>query len=408
MKKILTFSALAGLLGVISVSAAVKDIYITGSTAFRSQAYTAIKTGLYNSTGFSEFPSPGAGGNSVWTMSGTMSLFPGDTVVVHANFTGSVQGIYSLYNNSDTKVYYADTSGNLITNTATCAFSDVDSIATSYPLDSASFIELHVAIQPFCWVRNAATPTTITNVTIQQLQEFMPAGRIALSYFTGNPSDHSKKVWLVNRSLDSGTRVTAYADAYVSGSPTVWYWNTNPTMYGTNQSGGPNINVFVVATNYLGPSLFSYGYVGGGDVVAAINAASTNALAYLGLADAKNVNGGLDIMTYNGFTPSSDIKTGVAVPTTPSFDNVINGQYSYWAYECLDYPRTISYGGQDISGADIDTFCRALGGYDNLYNFVPGATGSIDNVLSTASPKVAIRLGDMNVGRAAVGGPIAP
>jgi hypothetical protein len=402
MKKILALSVLAGLLGAVSVPAAVKDIYITGSTAFRAQAYTAIKNGLYSSTGFSEFPSPGSGGNSRWIMSGSMpSLFPGDTVIVHANFTGSVQGIYSMYNNTDTKVYYSDTSGNLITNTATCAFSDVDSISTSYPLDSGSFLELHVAIQPFAWVRNAAATTVITNVTIQQLQEFMPLGKIALSYFTGNLSDSSKSVWLVNRSLDSGTRVAAYADAYVSGSPTVWYWNTNASMYAGKIA-------FVVATNYLGPSLFSYGYVGGGDVVAAMNLATTNAMAYLGIADAKNVNGGLDILSYNGFYPSSDIKTGQAVPTTPAFDNVLNGQYSYWAYECLDYPKTISYGGQNISGADIDTFCRALGGYDSSYNFIPGSTGSIDSVIATTSPKISIRLGDMNVGRAAVGGPIAP
>jgi len=404
MKKILTLSVLAGLIGAISAPAQTKDIYITGSTAFRSQAYTAIKTGLFSATGFTEYPS-GAGaspGNSQWIMSGTMpTLFGSTPVVVHANFTGSVQGIYSLYNNTDTKTYYKDTSGNLITNTASCAFSDVDSISTSYPLSPASYRELHVAIQPFVWVRNAACSIAISNVTIQQLQEFMPLGEINLSYFTGNPNDNANNVWLVNRSLDSGTRVTAYADANVSGSPVVWYWNTNAAMY----SGYIG---FVVATNYLGPSLFSYGYVGGGDVSAAMNLATTNALAYLGLADAKNVNGGLDILTYNGFTPSSDIKTGVAVPTSPSFDKVINGQYSYWAYECLDYPKTISYGGQDISGTDVDTFCRALAGYNSLYQFVPGSTGSIDSVLATATPVVAVRLGQMNVGRQAVGGPISP
>lgn len=401
MKKILTLSVLAGLLGANSVPAAVKDIYITGSTAFRAQAYTAIKNGLYGAGFSSEWPSPGAAGNSQWTMSGTMSIFPGDTVVVHANFTGSVQGIYSVYNNTDTKVYFKDTSGNLITNTASCAFSDVDSISTSYPLDSASYIELHVAVQPFVWVRNAAASTVITNISFQQMQSFMPLGKITLSYFTGNPSDSGKSIYCVNRSLDSGTRVTAYADAYVTGSPVVYYWNTNATMYGGKIG-------FVVATNYLGPSLFSYGYVGGGDVVSAMNLATTNALAYLGISDSKNVNGGLDILSDNGFYPSSDIKTGVAVPTSPAFDNVKNGLYSYWAYECLDYPRTISYGGQDISGTDIDTFCRALGGYDSSYNFVPGATGSIDSVIATASPVISIRLGDMNVTRSAVGGPIAP
>lgn len=402
MKKILTFSMLAGLLGAISLQAAVKDIYITGSTAFRAQAYTAIKTGLYGAGFASEWPSPGAGGNSQWTMSGTMSLFPGDTIVVHANFTGSVQGIYSMYNNTDTKVYFKGTAdATLVTNTATCAFSDVDSVSTSYPLDSSSYIELHVAVQPFAWVRNAAASTTITNISFQQMQSFMPLGKIVLSYLTGNTSDSSKSIFLVNRSLDSGTRVTAYADAYVTGSPIVYYWNTNATMYGGKIG-------FVVATNYLGPTLFSYGYVGGGDVVSAMNLATTNAMAYLGISDSKNVNGGLDILSDNGFYPSTDIKTGVAVPTSPAFDNVKNGLYSYWAYECLDYPKATGFGGQDISATDLDTFCRGLGGYDSSYNFVPGATGSIDSVIATASPVVSVRLGDMNVSRSAVGGPIAP
>jgi hypothetical protein len=236
---------------------------------------------------------------------------------------------------------------------------------------------------------------------MQQLQSFMPLGKIVLSYLTGNTSDAGNSIWLVNRSLDSGTRVTAYADAYVTGSPIVYYWNTNSAMYGGKIG-------FVVATNYLGPTLFSYGYVGGGDVVSAMNTATTNAMAYLGISDSKNVNGGKDILSYNGFYPSSDITTGVAVPTAPVFDNVKNGLYSYWAYECLDYPKATGYGGQDISATDLDTFCRALGGYDSSYNFVPNAAGSIDAQILAGATKVAVRLGDMNVSRSAVGGPIAP
>jgi hypothetical protein len=400
MRKTLILTLLAVLFWIVSLQAAQKDIYITGSTAFRENTYNAIKA-LYG--GFaSEWPSPSNSGNKMWTMSGTMSQFPSDTVVVHANFTGSVQGIYSLYNNYDTKVYYADTSGTLITNTATCAFSDVDSISTDYPLDPASYKELYVAVQPFCWVRNAATPTTITNVSFQQLQSFIPAGKTKLSYLTGNLSDSSKSIFLVNRSLDSGTRVMAYADAYVmAGSFVVYYWNTNAAMYGGRIG-------FVVATNYLGPSLFSYGYVGGGDVVAAMNLANTNALAYLSLADAKNVNGGQNILSYNGFYPSSDIQTGSPFPANPSFDSVKNGVYSFWSYECLDYPLTTDYDGQNISAADLDTFCRALGGYDSSYNFVPDSTGSIDHQINIGTPKIAVRLGDMNVSRSAVGGPIAP
>jgi hypothetical protein len=399
MKKKLTLSLIAILFGTASLQA---DIYITGSTAFSQQAYAAIKA-MYGTGLTAEYPSPGSGDNNMWILTGNISILNWNNVVVHASFTGSVKGVYLLYNNTDTQVYYADTSGNLITNTATCAFSDVDSVATSYPLDSASFIELHVAVQPFVWVRNAAASTTISNVSMQQLQSLMPSGKVPLYYLTDNfASDSGRTVWLVNGSLASGARTVAYADEYITGSPVVYYWNTNAAMY------GGKIDQFVVATNYLGPALFSYGYVGGGDVVSAMNLANTNTLAYLGIADAKNVNGGVDILSDNGFYPSSDIKTGSAVPTAPSFDRIRSGQYSFWSYECLDYPRNISYGGQDITFEGLDEFCRTLASYDSNYNFVPNSAGSIDHQINVGTIKVAIRLGDMNVTRSAVGGPIAP
>ena len=398
MKKSLLLTAAAGLLGVSSLQAQQADIYITGSSAFRANVYNAISA-LYSS--HTENPSPGASSNSRWTMSGQMSsLFGTRTVVVHANFNGSVQGIHGLFDQTDKSVFLLNGTGTdatLVTNSVTCAFSDVDSASTDFPLNSASFYERYVAVQPFVYVRSLNAPTTITNVSIQQLQTVLPNGQLPLSYLTGNPADLASSITLVHRSKDSGTRVTAFADAFGTGlAPQVYYWNTISLAY-------------TLATNNLGPALYGYGYVGGGDVknVLNVNNANNIAFAYLGLSDAKGVNGGLNILSYNGTYPSTEIKTGAAVPTAPTFDAVRNGQYSFWAYEVFAQPKTVTAGDQNINATDLTTFCRKLAGYNASESFV-GGTGSIDADIALQATKVAIRLGDMNVSRQAVGGAIAP
>ena len=402
MKKILALAALGGLLGAASVQAQTADIYITGSSAFRANVYDSVKA-LY-----STLTSENAGslavssGNSRWTMSGQMSsLFGSRTIIVHANFNGSVQGVHGLYDSTDKSIFLKNATASdivLVTNTATCIFSDVDSSSTAYSLNPASFIERYVAVQPFVYARSLNAPTSITNVTIQQLQTVMPNGQLPLSYLTGNTNDVTNNITLVNRSLDSGTRVSAYADAFVTGSPQIYYWLTNSGVTG-----------YYLATFNLGPALYGFGYVGGGDVknVLIINDAKNIGFAYLGLGDAKSVNGGLNILSYNGFYPSSDIKTGSAVPTAPSFDLVRNGQYSYWAYEVFAQPKTVTAADQNITGTDLTSFCRKLAGYNSSETFV-GGVGSIDNDIATLPTKTAVRLGDMTVTRPSVGGPIAP
>ena len=409
MKKILALSALGCLLGATSVQAQ-KDIYLTGSTAFRSSAFFAVSNlygaGLTSKNSGAATFDPTA---NRWTCSGTMSSVTGfgsSVVTIHANFNGSVQGIHMLFDPTDKGVYLknatlADTV--LTTNTATLAFSDVDSASTAYPLNASSFIERQVALQPFAYVRSLNCPATVTNITIQQLQQFMPNGVVKLSYLTGNTNDAGTNVYLLNRSLDSGTRVTAYADALLNiSSPTIYYWQTN---------GG--VANYYLATNNLGPSRYGYGYVGGGDVKAQLNAggaanANNIAIGYVGLSDARGVNSGQNILSYNGAYPSTDIKTGSTVPLLPLYDSSRNGQYSYWAYEILAQPKTPG-GDNTINATDILAFSRKLSGYDtaNPENFVAG-TGSIDDDIRVLTTRNAIRLGDMNVLRTSVGGPIAP
>jgi len=408
MKKSLVLTAMAGALGVSSLQAQQIDIYVTGATAFRTSAFSAVSN-MFGSAFVEQNHGSKAvsSGNNQWTMKGQInSLYGARDVVVHASFNGSVQGIHGIFDPTDKSIFLAkSTSGDLttVTNTVTIAFSDVNSAATDYPLTDA--IERAVAVQPFVYARSLNCPASVTNVTIQQLQTVMGNGRVPLSYLSGNPADTSK-LYLLNRTKDSGTRVSAFADAMTTGlSPSIYYWSTNA-----------GVMSYTLATfAQPGAGIFGYGYVGGGDVTTRMNIVDANnvAIAYLGLSDAKNVNGGQNIIAYNGNYPSSDMALGVAVPNHPVFDRVINGQYSYWSYEVLIQPNTVPASGQDINSTELTSFCRMLASYDVDENFVGDTTGSIDQDIKVqqntpASKVVAIRLGDMKVSRQAVGGAIAP
>ena len=79
-------------------------------------------------------------------------------------------------------------------------------------------------------------------MSIQQLQTVLPNGQLPLSYLTGNPADLASSITLVHRSKDSGTRVTAFADAFGTGlAPQVYYWNTISLAYtlATKQGSQP-------------------------------------------------------------------------------------------------------------------------------------------------------------------------
>jgi hypothetical protein len=86
------------------------------------------------------------------------------------------------------------------------AFSDVFQASSGFTTPELS--DEQVAIQPFVWVRSASCPSTVTNITMQQLR-FALQGSCPLSYLTGNSSDYSSTVYFTGRNKDSGSRVIA-------------------------------------------------------------------------------------------------------------------------------------------------------------------------------------------------------
>ena len=110
MKNQLLLSLALGLAGATSLTAATTiDVYITGSTAFRANCYTACQklyTGgtptIYYADGAHGGGSQGTSKASSWVMTGSpissLSTLAGDTLVIHGLFTGSIQGVQAVEN----------------------------------------------------------------------------------------------------------------------------------------------------------------------------------------------------------------------------------------------------------------------------------------------------------------------
>jgi hypothetical protein len=399
MKKSIILSVFGGLLLATSLQAQT-HIYVSGSTAFRSNAYRAIRS-LYDAgfsenegalTGTVDAPTTNNSGAGVMTWSGTMStvsnLNSAGTVVIHASWTGSVQGIHNVTTGESLNFLANGTQGdtNVVSHASDMCFSDV--YQSSSPYGTPVLNDTNVAIQPFVYVLGKGTGPgqNVNNVTIQQLQQAIGDGVEKLSYFTGNTNDANAYAFLTGRTKDSGTRVTQIADGLYIGGVNLYQGNgTTATKMTANQ--------VVNFVNY-GP-----GFTGGGAMVGnLVLGAGTNALiGYVGVADALTAAGaGCKILSYNGeycFPWTNGVSTTNAFYTagsSPDYSSVITGKYSFWGPEHVLVKSTGSAAAQAL--------CAAL----------PPA---IDNDLTNATvvPVTAIRLSAMGTtGRGFDGGPIHP
>jgi hypothetical protein len=410
-------AALGGVLAASSVTAANYDLYITGSTAFRPNVFAACSKIFDGGTPAAQINSagqaPGSGDNN-WAMSGPCAVAgigSGDTLTIHGLFTGSVQGFHSLKNNDLLGFVGSATASTIVSNYATIAFSDVNSKYTIAPLGSG-FSEANVAIQPFVFVKSTA-PTGVSkiqNITFQQIQSMIASGIAPLSYFTGDyADDYHTNVYLLHRSLDSGTRVDTMQETKSSGTVAINYWDA-PT------------GTFITATN-RGPALYGAGYVGGGDLRTALQGGDPNnqSISYLSFADARTIStpNWSNILKYNGLYPIANWTPNVTAPgmsggaTTNDFSPVSTGQYSFWAFEVLAYPKSTQWSSQSGQNLNYSTQLTPL--LNRLLGKYTGAAlnGSIDyeiELSKTVAPAyaTAVRLADRDVDRSSVGGTIAP
>jgi hypothetical protein len=360
MKKLLTLLTLGALVTAGTVQAQI-DFYITGSTAFRANTYRSIRA-MYVSQGGSltgQNPADGGGnasGSNVVTWAGTMpTSFGSQVVTIHASYSGSAAGVQALVQNLSLTFYASATAGNgtVASHQADLALSDVFQTSTAYQKPALS--DSTVGVQPFTYTKSATTPAGVTNITIQQLQALQSGGVEPLSYFTGNAADDATLIYLTGRDPSSGTRITSQLDSLFIGSPLLWAPDAGCTW-----------------------STFT-GFSSGSGVAGVLNGTCGPAIGYLGVADSKTVNSGLNILSYDG------VKPFYGLVTAPDWTPVIKGLYSFWSYEHL-FSRS-------SPPANVTTFRNLL-------------KTEINNDLATST--TAIQVGAMKVSRAADGGPISP
>jgi hypothetical protein len=331
MKKILLLAALGGLFAATSVQAQ-QSIYICGSTAFRANAYRAIKNLFDAGTEVENtgFPAAGSGAGQM-TFQGTITnLFNNQTITIYCDWTGSAQGVHSITASPGDSLPFlqnvpavGSASDNITFNhTADLAFSDVFQATTGFT--TPSLTDTNVAVQPFCWVRSPSTPATVANVTMQQLR-YALQGTCNLSYITGNTNDYATTLYFTGRNKDSGSRLVCLSDCAYSGSYSV-YSNFLGTCY--KMTGNQIVN----GVNY-GP-----GWSSGSKEAANIASLTSGAylVGYLGYSDARTVvAAGGQLLTYNGGLPFNGWTGTTNGFNNPDFTPLITGQYSLWGPEHL-------------------------------------------------------------------------
>lgn len=440
MKKALLLTTMIGAVSAQHLMAV--DLFMTGSTAFRSQVYTAC-TKLFSSAPTIQWDQTGVIGgdgtqtssNPVWTMSGTaagsLTALSGATLVIHGNFTGSVQGCETV--ETLTPIVFLTSSGTLMTNTPTIAFSDVSSKSTPYPV-SGKYSEEQVAVQPFVMVKSTSTTAgmnSITNITWDEIKSMHSLGTLPLSEWTGNANDYNTAVYWLNRTMDSGTRRTTFAyvqDGFGASVTTYNYDVTNHVFYvpSGNALASRGESSFAVIGGFAGFNSANLqwgpGYIGGGDIKNALQVtdAQNLSVSYLSLADAQKVTSTAwsQVLALNGIWPTAAGSGIHGNPTgTNDFTPICAGFYGLWSYEVVVYPNvdpSSLSGDQNLTHAQLGSQTTAgtiLGVLDKINAVVP-ISGSLDNEINnsktTAPGATAIRIMDMTSSRTSVGGPIAP
>jgi len=350
---------MAGLL--VASAAGVADaqtvVHITGSTAFRSATVTAITHIL--KPGFTY----GYAGTSF--TGANQAIFTGTTisnnipVIIKTSWSGSVAGVQTVSQQLPISTWLTNSTPQSTTGTPSApsvydppAVPEVamsDGVQATTPFTSPVLAAANVGVVPFKWVRNVGSPATLANITPNLAQALWLNGNLPLALFTGSAADESTQIYAIGRDPDSGTRKTAFAESGIGVFTAVaQYYPTNSSGAIINRANaGPIAGQKLVPTetiNGIFVDVGQGGYASGGDLAAAMKASGSQAaiggyyVTYLGTSDAATAEaGGASEMNWNG-VPFSDVA-------------VQEGQYSFWAYEQLDYRS--NYGTVDANGKAV-------------------------------------------------------
>ena len=451
MKKTLLMTLALGMAGIANLKA--YDVYITGSTAFRANVYTAC-TNLFSGTPNIYYGDANHGGansgfsakTGAWAMSGTASSaitnIAGQPLVIHALFNGSVQGLQTTESHQSLLFPNADgtLNGNCLTYATaapTIGFSDCDSGSTPYPA-SGNIKEESVAVQPFVMCKSASTSplmANINNVTFDQMLYGIPQGRLPLSTWTGNVTDTNTFIYLLERTKDSGTRrvfTQEHTLSYNDDPYTIYVYDATaqnfyiPTVTSNTLAGVAPYGVVGSAGLNNANLTWGYGYVAGGDIKTALGYPDTANLSIscLSIADAQSIlsgsaNNWSQVVPVNGLWPTAGGASIKGNTGTNDYSPIATGFYPLWGTEVLVHlinPQGIT--GQNLNQNQLgdNTKPGSFMGVFNAQTLITHASqpsvGSIEKEIEnskTGSPgATAIRLSEMINSRGSAGGTITP
>jgi hypothetical protein len=373
------------------------QIRITGSTAFRSAVFNALKNDYFDVTPVMVLPgntgNP-SGSSSRITFVGTNSAAFGAStrVIIQCAYSGSVEGIVNVIRTSSSSpvpqpkyvnVNGTDTADN--DKDADLAFSDVAQDTTDYPTTTAaiatpfpasgSYPEQGIGVVTFGFAKNNGVNTnTVSNITGDQFQAFAANGSESRGFFNNDKSD-TTPVYLFGRYRFSGTRLSVGAVTGLGSS-------ANQSLYSGSDSGFILGSGVTASSGVEGGSVFSDGFVSGGDLGVALgNTAQTNnVIGYLSAGDIRGKNLRNFRLTYNG----------VALERT----NVIAGTYAFWSYEQLY--------GTVTPRSDVTKFVKGVTSPTVSTSLIKAIDTELKNDLDYVS------LGEMKAVRTGDGGLITP
>lgn len=324
-------------LATIASASAVTEVYLTGSTAFRSSTHAAILAILSNET----YAYTGGTASSA-----AMAIYKGqlgtEDVIIYTSWSGSAEGVRDVSNGnsqnflaSTVTTSAAGTSGlsnGTTAKTADIAMSDVFQSSTVYT--STTLTDYPVAVTPFRWLANKGSNSNITNVTPSLAQALYGAGKVPMSLFTGLAADQTKTIYATGRNPLSGTRITMTAEAGLGATAGVLQYELTVT------SGAVSACVpFTAGTS--GFAVGNNGESSGGTIatkMAATTASDVAIVSYAGLGDSNTaITNGARELQWNGVTYSTA--------------NVYDGKYSFWGYQHLMHKDTLSGVALDVATA---------------------------------------------------------
>jgi hypothetical protein len=439
-----------------------EQVFITGSTAFRSQVYKGLQdlsltqqtddVSANNIFTFTGKPT----GSTVGTSYGTLTLnFTTKSVTVYCSFDGSEEGVVActvpttqrLFENVETGGGYGGggqggfgTGGYanpiLFQSAVTMAFSDVEQGSCPPSVQNPVLGEITsqdaqaaaagsqgygegICVQPFLWAGNAAFGASNAvysipnNMDANEAANLFAGGALPLEWWTGNANDTgataADQVALTGRNISSGTRITAQLLTPYPATSTIYQYGIGITA--GNEMGtwaDPSTLAANLAWGPVGGGAASKstdaaidgGYSSGSKVAdALIYGGATPAVGYLSFADAK----GLPTASgqFQGTTTPPAAKNGAS--EVPGVICSWNGISPVLQYSPLEYNiAAVRDGSYPIWSYEHLYLTSAGAGSYAITDFGPGLAVAVcyEVSLQTAtSPITAVLESTMNVNR---------